>query len=62
VRLAERLRVGQGQISRTERQSDLLLSTLIAYLRALGVDAELTIRVKGKTIHHSLTDPREETR
>ena len=63
VQLAERLGVGQGQVSRTERQSDLLLSTLIAYLRALGVEAELTVKFPGgKTIHHSLTDPREETR
>lgn len=41
--LAERLGLRQGQISRTERQADLLLSTLIAYLRALGADAELMI-------------------
>ena len=63
VQLAERLGVGQGQISRTERQADILLSTLVAYLRALGVDAELTVRLRdGETIHHSLTDPREEDR
>ena len=60
VQLAERLGVGQGQISRTERQSDLLLSTLVDYLRALGVEADLTVKVPGgETIHHSLTDPGE---
>ena len=63
VQLAERLGVGQGQVSRTEHQTDLLLSTLIAYLRALGVDATLTIVVPGAgTIHQTLTDPREEER
>jgi len=56
VQLAERLGVGQGQVSRTERQADLLLSTLVAYLRALGVDAELIVTVPGgETIRHSLT-------
>jgi transcriptional regulator with XRE-family HTH domain len=63
VQLAKQLGVGQGQISRTERQADLLLSTLVAYLRALGVDAELTVTVSGgETIRHRLTDPREEDR
>ena len=55
--LAERLRLRQGQISRTEHQSDFLLSTLIAYLRALGADAELAVRMSGgETIHQILTD------
>jgi transcriptional regulator with XRE-family HTH domain len=55
--LAERLSLRQGQISRTERQADLLLSTLIAYLRALGADAELMITLPGReTIHQVLTD------
>ncbi len=55
--LAERLTLRQGQISRTEHQADLLLSTLIAYLRALGADAALIVTVPGgKTIHQILTD------
>lgn len=55
--LAERLGLRQGQISRTERQADLLLSTLIAYLRALGADAELMITLPGReTIHQALID------
>ena len=63
VQLAERLGVGQGQISRTERQADLLLSTLVAYLRALGVDADLIVRLpNGDTICQQLTAPREEDR
>ena len=60
--LAERLGVRQGQISRTERQADPL-STLVAYFRALGVAAELTVTVPGgETIHHGLTDPAGEDR
>jgi transcriptional regulator with XRE-family HTH domain len=56
VQLAERLGMTQGQVSRTERQADLLLSTLAAYLRALGVQAELVVTVPGgETIHQSLT-------
>jgi transcriptional regulator with XRE-family HTH domain len=55
--LAEQLGLRQGQISRTEHQSDFLLSTLTSYLRALGADAELAITVPGrKTIHQILTD------
>lgn len=59
--LAERLRLRQGQISRTERQADLLLSTLVAYLDALGADAELMITMpSGETIHQMLTDQIED--
>ena len=55
--LAERLGLRQGQISRTERQADLLLSTLVAYLRALGADAELMITLPGReTIRQLLID------
>jgi transcriptional regulator with XRE-family HTH domain len=57
VQLAERLGMTQGQVSRTERQADLLLSTLAAYLNALGVQAELIVTVPGgEMIHQSLTD------
>ncbi|MGO9158264.1 helix-turn-helix domain-containing protein [Mycobacterium sp.] len=55
--LAEQLGLRQGQISRTEHQADVLVSTLIAYLRALGADAELAVRMPGGgTIHQILTD------
>jgi transcriptional regulator with XRE-family HTH domain len=57
VQLAERLQVRQSQISRTEHQADVLVSTVIAYLRALGADAELAVRMPGgETIHQILTD------
>jgi transcriptional regulator with XRE-family HTH domain len=58
VELATALGTSQGQISRIERQSDLLLSTLIAYLTALGVEASLVVVVGGKTIAQELTERR----
>lgn len=55
VQLAAALNTSQGQISRIERQSDMLLSTLSAYLTALGTPATLTIKVNGETFEHDLT-------
>ena len=37
--LARSLGVGQAQISKIERQSDMLISTLASYLAPLGVAA-----------------------
>lgn len=58
VELATALGTSQGQISRIERQSDMLVSTLIAYLTALGVEASLVVLVGGKTIAQDLTEGR----
>jgi transcriptional regulator with XRE-family HTH domain len=58
VELATALNTSQGQISRIERQSDLLLSTLRAYLTALGAEASLVVSVGGKTIAQELTEGR----
>jgi transcriptional regulator with XRE-family HTH domain len=58
VELALAMNTSQGQISRIERQSDLLLSTLIAYLTALEVEASLVVTVGGKTIAQELTKGR----
>jgi transcriptional regulator with XRE-family HTH domain len=55
IQLADALATSQGQISRIERQSDMLLSTLSAYLTALGASARLTITVNGQTVDHDLT-------
>ena len=56
VQLAEALATTQGQISRIERQNDMLVSTLFAYLTALGVQASLVVLVDGKTITQELTE------
>ena len=42
VEVASALRIGQGQISRLEKQTDLFLSTLEKYVEALGGRLELT--------------------
>jgi len=53
VELAEVLKTSQGQISRLEKR-DMLLSTLGAYLTALGVDAKVVIEVDGQTLTYDL--------
>jgi transcriptional regulator with XRE-family HTH domain len=58
VQLADLLATTQGQISRLERQSDMLLSTLSAYLTALGVQASLVVLVDGTTIRQEITEAR----
>jgi transcriptional regulator with XRE-family HTH domain len=58
AQLADALETSQGQISRIERQSDMLLSTLSAYLMALGVDAQLVVEMGEQTMTYDLTDGR----
>lgn len=58
VELAVRLGVGQAQISKIERQSDMLLSSLSEYLSALGVRAEIAIEVADQTQRYDLAPPR----
>ena len=58
VELAAAMNTSQGQISRIERQSDFLLSTLCAYLTALRVHASLVVTVGGTTIAQELTEVR----
>jgi len=43
VAIAERLNIGQGAVSRLEKQSDFLLSTLREYVGALGGELELRV-------------------
>jgi transcriptional regulator with XRE-family HTH domain len=59
VELAETLGTSQGQISRMERQQDMLVSTLTAYLEALGVRPSLVIEVGEHTVAHDLTGGKE---
>ena len=49
VELAANLGVGQAQVSKIERQSDMLLSSLAAYLSALGVRAQIVVEVADQT-------------
>lgn len=43
VAIAERLKIAQGAVSRMEKQSDFLLSTLREYVAALGGRLELRV-------------------
>ena len=58
VQLARSLATRQGQISRLEGQRDMLLSTLAAYLDALGVDAKIVVEVGKQTVTYDLTGGR----
>jgi transcriptional regulator with XRE-family HTH domain len=62
VALAASLGVGQAQISKIERQDDMLVSTLTAYLAALGVKAQILIEVGGQTVSYDLTNGRRTNR
>jgi transcriptional regulator with XRE-family HTH domain len=55
IELAANLGVGQAQISKIERQADMLISTLASYLAALGVDAKIVIEVGEQTVTYNLT-------
>jgi transcriptional regulator with XRE-family HTH domain len=57
--LAEALGTSQGQISRMERQQDMLVSTLAAYLQGLGVRASLVVEVGEQTVTYDLTGGKE---
>ena len=56
--LAASLGVGQAQVSKIERQGDMLISTLAAYLSALGADAQIVVEVAEQTITFDLTGGR----
>lgn len=45
--LAEQLKVGQDTVSRLERRTDMLLSTLDDYVQALGGRLELNVEFPG---------------
>lgn len=46
--MAERLEVGQENISRLEKRSDMKLSTLQGYIEALGGQLNLTVQFPGR--------------
>lgn len=48
--LAEILQVTQGYVSRLERQDDMLLSRLYAYVEALGGDLEIRATFKDQEV------------
>ena len=48
VQLAETLGIQQATVAKYERQSDLLLSTLTSYVRAMGGNLKLTVEFPGQ--------------
>lgn len=54
VELAATLGVGQAQVSKIERQSDMLLSTMASYLDALGVRAHITVELPDRNETYEL--------
>ncbi len=48
VQLAETLGIQQATVAKYERQSDLLLSTLTSYVRAMGGNLKLMVEFPGK--------------
>jgi predicted transcriptional regulator len=60
VELARTLGTSQGQISRMERQQDMLVSTLASYLQALGVHAAVVVEVDEQTVTYDLTAVEED--
>jgi transcriptional regulator with XRE-family HTH domain len=58
IELAANLGVGQAQISKIERQADMLISTVASYLAALGADAKLVVEVGEQTVTYDLTSGR----
>jgi hypothetical protein len=53
--LAANLGVGQAQVSKIERQDDMLISTLTSYLAALGVEAKLVVQLGDQVVTYDLT-------
>ena len=53
--LAANLGVGQAQISKIERQDDMLISTLASYLVALGVETKLVVQMGDQVVTYDLT-------
>jgi transcriptional regulator with XRE-family HTH domain len=58
TQLAANLGVGQAQVSKVERQDDMLISTLASYLKALGVTGSLVVEVGEDTVAYKLTGGR----
>jgi predicted transcriptional regulator len=58
--LAANLGVGQAQISKIERQADMLISTLASYLAALGADAKIVVEIGEQTVTYDLAAGRRE--
>ena len=48
--MAEMLAVTQGYVSQLERRDDMMISSLIAYVEALGGDVEIQVRIGDRVV------------
>lgn len=58
IGLAAKLGVGQAQISKFERQDDMLISTLASYLAALNARANIVVEIGDQTVTYDLAPER----
>lgn len=59
VELAARLNKAQGEVSKLERREDFYLSTLRDYVRALGGEIEVMVRLGGRQFRLSSNSTRK---
>lgn len=50
AQIAQRLQIDQGNVSRIEQRTDLMLSTLRKYIEALGGELQLVVRFSDEQI------------
>lgn len=50
VDISSKLHMNQEAVSRLERRSDLLLSTLISYIKAMGGELNLTVKFPNRPL------------
>jgi len=62
AQVAERLGIGQSDVSKLERRTDVRLSTLRAYARAIGARLHVGIRGSGEARHRTLVLSRRRER
>ena len=50
-KIAEELHIGQGDVSKLERRTDMYVSTLTSYVQAVGADLEIrAVFSDGRTV------------
>ena len=50
TKIAEELHIGQGDVSKLERRTDMYVSTLASYLQAVGADLEIRAIFPGGSV------------
>lgn len=53
--VADRAKIAQSEVSRAEQRDDCLISTLERYVRALGGELAIAVKIDGRTYPVKLT-------